>query len=65
MNKERMGTLLIIIGLFDGLINRTDLLPVCRLSCFSQKRLWLFIVAEFIGFACMGLIVYYARSRKK
>ena len=41
-----------------------DLSPVCRLSCFSQKRLWLFIVAEFIGFAHIYWIVYYARSRK-
>ena len=30
-----------------------------------QKRLWLFIVPEFIGFACAGLMIYYGRSRKK
>jgi hypothetical protein len=27
--------------------------------------LWLFIVPEFIGFACTGLMIYYGRSRKK
>jgi hypothetical protein len=30
-----------------------------------QKRLWLLLIPEFIGFAYMGLMVYYGRSKKR
>jgi hypothetical protein len=64
MNKERIVTMLIMTGLFGGLIGG----PITSLVDYHaspQKRLWLFIVPEFIGFACAGLMVYYGRSRKK
>ena len=64
MNKERIVTILIAIGLFGGLIGG----PIASLVDYHappQKRLWLFIVPEFIGFACAGLLVYYGRSREK
>jgi hypothetical protein len=64
MNKERMITMLIMPGLFGGLIRG----PIASLADYHappQKRLWLFIVPEFIGFACAGLMIYYGRSRKK
>jgi hypothetical protein len=51
-------------GLFGGLIGG----PIASLADYHappQKRLWLFIVPEFIGFACIGLMVYYGRSRKR
>lgn len=31
----------------------------------QEKRFWLFIIPEFIGFICAGLFAYYGRSRKK
>jgi hypothetical protein len=64
MNKERIATILIIIGLFGGPIGR----PIASLADYHappQTRLWLFIVPEFVGFACMGLMVYYGKSRKR
>jgi hypothetical protein len=64
MNKDRVVTILIMTGLFGGLIGG----PIASLVDYNappQKRLWLFIVPEFIGFACAGLMVYYGRSRKK
>ena len=64
MNKERIITILIMTGLFGGLIGG----PIASLVDYNaspQKRLWLFIVPEFFGFACAGLMVYYGRSRKK
>jgi hypothetical protein len=64
MNKERIATILIIIGLFGGLIGG----PIASLADYHappQTRLWLFIVPEFVGFACMGLMVYYGQSRKR
>ena len=48
------STILIIIGLFGGLIGG----PIASLADYHappQTRLWLFIVPEFVGFACMGL----------
>ena len=53
MNKERMITILIMTGLFGGLIGG----PIASLADYHappQKRLWLSIVPEFIGFACAG-----------
>ena len=64
MNKERIDTILIMIGLFGGLIGG----PIASLADYHalpQTRLWLFIVPEFVGFACMGSMVYYGKSRKR
>ena len=63
MNKERIVTILITTGLFGGLIGG----PIASLVDYhasAQKRLWLFIVPEFIGFACAGLMVYYDDQEK-
>ena len=48
-----------MIGLFGGLIA-----SLADYHAPPQTRLWLFIVPEFVGFACMGLMVYYGISRK-
>ena len=59
-----MITILIMTRLFGGLIGG----PIASLADYlapPQKRLWLFIVPEFIGFACAGLMIYYGQSRKK
>jgi hypothetical protein len=64
MNKERVIIIVIMAGLFGGLIGG----PVASLADYHappEKRLWLFIIPEFIGFACAGLMVYYGRSRRR
>ena len=64
MDKERVITIAIIIGLFGGLVGG----PVASLADYyapPEKRFWLFIIPEFIGFACLVLLVRYGRSRKK
>ena len=64
VDKERAITIAILIGLFGGLVGG----PVASLADYyapAEKRFWLFIIPEFIGFACLGLLVYYGRSRKK
>jgi len=64
MERERLITILIMAGLFGGLIGG----PVASLSDYyapPEKRFWLFIMPEFIGFACLFLMVMYGRSRKK
>lgn len=63
MDRERVITIAILIGLFGGLVGG----PVASLADYyapPERRFWLFIIPEFIGFACLGLMVYYGKSRK-
>jgi hypothetical protein len=58
-----MITILIMTRLFGGLIGG----PIASLADYlapPQKRLRLFIVTEFIGFPCAGLMIYYGQSKK-
>ncbi|MEO9363488.1 MAG: hypothetical protein ABI348_06260 [Nitrososphaera sp.] len=64
MNRERAITIAIMVGLFGGLVGG----PVASLADYyasPEKRLWLFMAPEIIGFICMGLMIYYGKSRKK
>jgi hypothetical protein len=64
VDREKIITAAIMAGLFGGLVGG----PVASLSDYyapPEKRFWLFIIPEFIGFICMGLMVYYGRSKKK
>ena len=64
MDRERIITIFIIIGLFGGLVGG----PVASLADYyapPERRFWLFIIPEFIGFACLVLMVMYGRSKKK
>lgn len=64
IDRERAVTILILIGLFGGLIGG----PIASLADYyapPERRFWLFIIPEFIGFACLVLMVMYGRSRKK
>jgi hypothetical protein len=64
MDKERIITILILIGLFGGLIGG----PIASLADYyapPERRFWLFIIPEFIGFGCLVLMVIYGKSRKK
>jgi hypothetical protein len=53
------------MGLFGGLVGG----PIASLldyHAYLVKCFWLFIIPEFIAFACASImIVYYGRSRKK
>jgi hypothetical protein len=60
VNKERIITVLILMGLFGGRI--ASLLDYHGLPV---KRFWLFIIPEFIGSTCAGIMIYYGRSRRK
>lgn len=64
MDRERIITAVIMAGLFGGLVGG----PVASLADYNaqpERRFWLFIIPEFIGFICAGLMVYYGRSKKK
>lgn len=64
METERIITIAILAGLFGGIVGG----PIASLVDYyapPQKRFMLFIIPEFIGFACLGLMVYYGKSRKR
>jgi hypothetical protein len=64
MEKEKIITILILIGLFGGLVGG----PVASLADYyapPERRFWLFIIPEFIGFGCLVLMVIYGKSRKQ
>jgi hypothetical protein len=64
MDREKVITILILIGLFGGLIGG----PIASVADYyapPERRFWLFIIPEFIGFACLVLMVMYGKSRKK
>lgn len=51
-------------GLFGGLVGG----PIASLANYyasPQDRFRLFIIPEFIGFAWLGLMIYYGKSWKK
>ena len=65
VGREKVITAAIVAGLFGGLVGG----PVASLSDYyapPERRFWLFMVPEIIGFICAGLMVVYGgRSRKK
>jgi hypothetical protein len=64
MDKERVLTVAIMIGLFGGLIGG----PITSLVYYDaspEERFNLFIIPEIVGFICAGLMVYFGKTRKK
>jgi hypothetical protein len=63
MDREKLITAAIVAGLFGGLVGG----PVASLADYyapPERRFWLFMAPEIIGFICMGLLVYYGNWRK-
>jgi hypothetical protein len=63
-NNERIITITIMAGLFGGLVGG----PIASLVDYyapPYERFKLFIIPEFIGFVCLGLLVYFGKSKKK
>ena len=63
MNRERIITIVIVIGIFGGLVGG----PVLSLADYyapPDRRFWIFIIPEFIGFGCLILMVIWGRSKK-
>jgi hypothetical protein len=62
--KERIITIATMVGLFGGLVGG----PIASLADYGASpydRFKLFIIPEFIGFICLGLMVYFGKSRKE
>jgi hypothetical protein len=59
-NNEQIITIAIMAGLFGGLVGG----PIASLVDYyapPYERFKLFIIPEFIGFACLGLMVYFGK----
>jgi uncharacterized membrane protein YeaQ/YmgE (transglycosylase-associated protein family) len=64
MHMEKVITLAIMIGIFGGLVGG----PILSLSDYyapPQKRFWTFIILEFIGFACLVLMIVWDKSKNE
>jgi uncharacterized membrane protein YeaQ/YmgE (transglycosylase-associated protein family) len=63
MYKEKLITIAIIIGIFGGLVGG----PILSLTDYyapPERRFWTFIIPEFIGFACLILMIVWDKSKK-
>jgi uncharacterized membrane protein YeaQ/YmgE (transglycosylase-associated protein family) len=63
LDKEKIFTIAIIIGIFGGLVGG----PILSLADYyvpPERRFWTFMIPEFIGFGCLILMVIWDKSRK-
>jgi uncharacterized membrane protein YeaQ/YmgE (transglycosylase-associated protein family) len=63
LNRERIITIVIVIGIFGGLVGG----PVLSLADYyapPDRRFWIFIIPEFIGFFCLIFMVIWGKSKK-
>ncbi len=63
MDRERIITITIVIGIFGGLVGG----PILSLADYyapPERRFWTFIIPEFIGFGCLIPMVICSKSRK-
>jgi uncharacterized membrane protein YeaQ/YmgE (transglycosylase-associated protein family) len=63
LDKERIITIAIVVGIFGGLVGG----PILSLADYyapPERRFWIFIIPEFIGFGCLILMVIWDKSKK-
>jgi uncharacterized membrane protein YeaQ/YmgE (transglycosylase-associated protein family) len=63
LNKESIITLAIVMGIFGGLVAG----PILSLADYyapPERRFWIFIIPEFIGFSCLILIIIWGKSQR-
>jgi hypothetical protein len=63
VDKDRVITVVIIMGMFGGLVGG----PIASLVYYNsapEERFYLFIIPEIVGFICAGLMVYFGKLRK-
>ena len=64
LDSEGIITIVLVIGIFGGLVGG----PILSLADYyapPERRFWMFIIPEFIGFGCLILMVVYGKSKKK
>ncbi len=64
MESERIITIVIVIGIFGGLVGG----PILSLADYyapPEKRFWTFMIPEFIGFGFLILMIVWGKSKKE
>lgn len=64
MDREKIITAIIVIGIFGGLVGG----PILSLADYyapPERRLWTFMIPEFIGFGCLILMIVWDKSKKE
>ena len=64
MNRDKIITIVIAIGIFGGLVGG----PILSLADYyapPERRFWIFMVPEVIGFGCLILMIVWDKSRKE
>jgi len=64
VESERIITIVIVIGIFGGLVGG----PILSLSEYyapPEKRFWTFMIPEFIGFGFLILMIVWGKSKKE
>jgi uncharacterized membrane protein YeaQ/YmgE (transglycosylase-associated protein family) len=64
LDREKIITVIIAIGIFGGLVGG----PIFSLADYyapPERRFWIFIIPEFIGFGCLILMIVWDKSKKE
>jgi uncharacterized membrane protein YeaQ/YmgE (transglycosylase-associated protein family) len=64
LDRDRIITALIVIGIFGGLVGG----PILSLADYHappERRFWTFMIPEFIGFGCLILMVICGKSKER
>jgi uncharacterized membrane protein YeaQ/YmgE (transglycosylase-associated protein family) len=64
LDREKKITTAIVIGVFGGLVGG----PVLSLADYyapPERRFWIFIIPEFIGFGCLILMIVWDKSKQR
>jgi uncharacterized membrane protein YeaQ/YmgE (transglycosylase-associated protein family) len=64
LHSERVITIVIVIGIFGGLVGG----PILSLADYyapPERRFWVFIIPEFIGFGSLILMIVWDKSKKE
>jgi hypothetical protein len=64
LDREKIITAIIAIGIFGGLVGG----PILSLADYyapPERRFWIFMIPEFLGFSCLILMIVWDKSKKE
>jgi uncharacterized membrane protein YeaQ/YmgE (transglycosylase-associated protein family) len=64
LSRDRIVTILIVIGIFGGLVGG-PILSLADYYASPERRFWTFLIPEFIGFGCLLLMVICGKSKQR
>jgi len=64
LDRDRIVTTLIVIGIFGGLVGG-PILSLADYYASPERRFWTFMIPEFIGFGCLILMVICGKSKQR